>query len=159
MDTLLDATVAATRRISSDLRPMMLDDLGLVPAAEWLAQNFTQRTGIRCHLSIKDPDLELQDPFATALYRVMQESLTNVAKHAQASNVEVALSRNATEVILSVRDDGRGFSSQQPRKPDSYGLLGLRERVHIVGGTVQINSAPGEGTFIEVRIPVGGSSA
>jgi len=159
MEELLDSTVAATRRISSDLRPMMLDDLGLVPAAEWLVQNFTERTGIQCQLKISDPDIDLQDPFATTLYRAIQESLTNIAKHAQATDVEVTIARGADGIAVSVRDNGRGFSLDQPRKSDSFGLIGLRERVHLLGGTVDIESAPGQGARVTVRIPADGGNA
>lgn len=153
MQVLLDSTVAATRRISADLRPLMLDDLGLIPAAEWLVQNFTQRTGIHCDLVIGAPDLELQDPYATALFRILQESLTNVARHAQASRVEVLLDRNDSSVVLTISDNGRGFAPEHSRKPNSFGLLGLRERAYLLGGEVRIDSTPGRGATIEVRIP------
>lgn len=152
METLLDSTVAATRRISSDLRPMMLDDLGLVPAIEWLTQSFTERSGLHCHLTIKDPNLELRDPHATTIYRVLQESLTNVAKHARASRVDVSLDRQEQEIILTVRDDGTGFSSDNARKPNSYGLIGMRERIYLLGGRMRLDSAPGKGTSVEVRL-------
>lgn len=153
MQGLLDTTVAATRRISADLRPLMLDDLGLVPAAEWLAQNFTQRSGIPCELSI-DPGLELEDPHATALFRILQESLTNVAKHAQATRVEALLEQDGDQLVLTVHDNGRGFLTSNPRKPNSYGLMGLRERAYLLGGKVEVESAPGKGTRIHVRIPL-----
>ncbi len=152
MQGLLDTTVASTRRISADLRPMMLDDLGLVPAAEWLAQNFTQRSGIPCELSV-DPGLALEDPHATAIFRILQESLTNVAKHAQATRVDAHLEANGDQLVLMVNDNGLGFSTSNPRKPNSYGLMGLRERAYLLGGTVDVDSAPGKGTHIVVRIP------
>jgi len=154
VESLLDSTVAATRRISADLRPLMLDDLGLIPAAEWLVQKFTERTGIPCELDIAAPDLELDDPHASAVFRILQESLTNAARHAQASRVEVKIDRSDGAVALTVRDDGRGFSPEQPRKPGSYGLLGLRERAFLLGGEVRIVSEHGGGTTIEVRIPL-----
>ncbi len=152
MQGLLDTTVASTRRISADLRPLMLDDLGLVPAAEWLAQNFTQRSGIPCELSV-DPGLALEDPHATAIFRILQESLTNVAKHAQATRVDAHLEANGDQLVLMVNDNGLGFSTSNPRKPNSYGLMGLRERAYLLGGTVDVDSAPGKGTHIVVRIP------
>lgn len=152
MQGLLDTTVASTRRISADLRPLMLDDLGLVPAAEWLAQNFTQRSGIPCELSV-DPGLELEDPHATAIFRILQESLTNVAKHAQATRVEAHLEADGDQLVLMVHDNGLGFATSDPRKPNSYGLMGLRERAYLLGGTVAVESAPGKGTRILVRIP------
>jgi PAS domain S-box-containing protein len=154
IETLLNSTVAATRRISSDLRPLMLDDLGLAPAAEWLVQKFAERTGISCELAIGEADLELEDPHASAVFRILQESLTNAARHAQASRVEVTIGRSDGAVALTVRDNGRGFSPEQPRKPGSYGLMGLRERAYLLGGEVSIASEPGRGTTIQVRIPV-----
>lgn len=154
METLLNETVAATRRIAADLRPLMLDDLGLVPAVEWLVESFTQRSGIPCELAVSDQELELPRAHATAVFRIVQESLANVGKHAQASRVKVAIERNGSELTLSIRDDGAGFSLQNPRKPNSYGLLGLRERASLLGGKASIASAPGEGTHVEVRLPV-----
>jgi PAS domain S-box-containing protein len=154
IESLLDGTVAATRRISADLRPLMLDDLGLVPAVEWLAQKFTERNRIPCDLAIGTPDLELEDPHASAVFRILQESLTNAARHAQASRVGVSIDVSGGAVVLRVRDDGRGFSPEAPRKPGSFGLLGLRERAHLLGGEVNILSEPGRGTTVEVRIPL-----
>jgi two-component system, NarL family, sensor histidine kinase UhpB len=146
--------VAATRRISADLRPLMLDDLGLIPAAEWLAQNFSERTGIPCKLQIRPPDLELAEPHASALYRILQESLTNVARHAKASRVDVTLEQINGTLKLSVRDDGRGFSPGAARSQKTYGLLGLRERTVLLGGETSVASEPGRGTTVEVRIPL-----
>jgi len=154
MQAMIDGTVAATRRISADLRPMMLDDLGLVPAAEWLVQEFTQRTGIPCELRVASPELELKDPHATAVFRILQESLTNVARHAQAQRVEVALGRVDGSVTLNVRDNGRGFSLDDPRRPNAFGLMGLRERVSLLGGEIRIESQPGRGTVLYVQIPL-----
>jgi len=154
MQTMLDGTVAATRRISADLRPLMLDDLGLLPAVEWLVQGFSGRTGITCELNLATPDFELDEPYATAIFRILQESLTNVARHAHASLVEVTLERDADGVMLTVHDNGRGFALSDPRKPNSYGLMGLRERVYLLDGEVSIDSRQGFGTLIRVRIPI-----
>ncbi|MBC8022159.1 MAG: PAS domain-containing sensor histidine kinase [Burkholderiales bacterium] len=153
MQMLLDGTVAATRRISADLRPLVLDDLGLGAAAEWLVQSFTSRTGIACELAMSR-GLELGEPYATAVFRVLQESLTNIAKHAEATHVEVSLGREGPDIVLAVHDNGRGFTTGAPRKPGSFGLLGLRERAALLGGEVSIESAPGRGTHIELRITV-----
>jgi PAS domain S-box-containing protein len=154
METLLDTTVTATRRIAADLRPLMLDDLGLLPAVEWLVDNFTQRTGVPCELAVSTSDLKLHNAHSTAVFRIVQESLANIAKHARASRAEVAIEENGSEVTISVRDDGLGFSPQEPRKPNSFGLAGLRERAYLLGGEAAIISAPGRGTNIEVRLPV-----
>jgi PAS domain S-box-containing protein len=154
MEALLKSTVAATRRIAADLRPLMLDDLGLLPAVEWLVQNFTQRTSIPCKLILGKADLRLQAVHSTAVFRIVQESLTNIAKHAQASSAEVAIERNGMELTVRVRDDGRGFAPENSRKPNSFGLLGLRERASLLSGEATITSAPGHGTHIVVRLPV-----
>ena len=154
METLLDTTVTATRRIAADLRPLMLDDLGLLPAVEWLVENFTQRTGVPCELAVSTSDLRLNNANSTAVFRIIQESLANVAKHARASHAEVSIEQNGSGVTISVRDDGLGFSPHHPRKPNSFGLVGLRERAYLLGGEVAFISAPGRGTNIEVRLPV-----
>jgi PAS domain S-box-containing protein len=153
MVTMLDTTVAATRRIAADLRPLLLDDLGLAPAIEWLAHNFTQRTGVPCEVSV-DEDLELEEPYATAVFRIVQESLANVGKHARASEAGVVIARTGQAVMLEVRDNGQGFATAAPRKPHSLGLMGLRERAHLLKGAVAIDSQPGKGTRVQVRIPV-----
>jgi PAS domain S-box-containing protein len=154
MEKLLKSTIAATRRIAADLRPLMLDDLGLVPSLEWLVENFSQRTGIACALSVGEHELALPKAHASAIFRIVQESLTNIAKHAEASHAEIALERDEDELVVRVADDGVGFSPQAPRKPGSLGLFGLRERASLMGGEASIISAPGEGTSIVVRLPV-----
>jgi PAS domain S-box-containing protein len=154
MEQLLKSTIAATRRIAADLRPLMLDDLGLVPSLEWLVENFSQRTGIACTLSVGEDELALPKAHASAIFRIVQESLTNIAKHAEASHAEIALERDEDELVVRVADDGVGFSPQAPRKPGSLGLFGLRERASLMGGEASIISAPGEGTSIVVRLPV-----
>jgi len=151
MQLLVDGTVAATRRISADLRPLILDDLGLAAAAEWLVQNFTQRTGVRCELVIA-AGLELGEPNATSFFRVLQESLTNIARHARATQVEVTLDREGEHVTLTVRDNGVGFDMDAPRRAGAFGLRGVRERATLLGGEVTIESAPGKGTRVELRL-------
>jgi PAS domain S-box-containing protein len=153
MLAMLDASVAATRRIAADLRPLVLDDLGLVPAIEWLVQNFTQRSGVACELEV-DEELELREPYATAVFRIVQESLVNVAKHARARHVKVALVRTRSEIRLSVIDDGLGFDPSAARKPNSLGIAGLRERAQLVQGAITVRSEPGQGTTVEALIPV-----
>jgi signal transduction histidine kinase len=154
MQALLDAMVASTRRISADLRPLMLDDLGLAAAVEWLVESFRERNAIECELVAASEDLDFKEPLASCVFRILQESLTNVARHSGASSVQVALARSDGEIALTVKDNGRGFSPDTPRKPESYGLVGLRERAYLVGGKVKIDSAPGRGVRIDVRIPL-----
>ncbi len=153
MLALLDDCVAATRRIAADLRPLVLDDLGLVPAIEWLAQNFTQRHGVPCALDL-DESLELREPHATAAFRIVQESLANVAKHARAGQAWVRVAREGGQVMLEVRDDGIGFDPKAARKPESLGLMGLRERAQLLEGAVRIESEPGHGTRMYAQIPL-----
>jgi signal transduction histidine kinase len=150
---MLDTSVAATRRIAADLRPLILDDLGLIPAVEWLVQNFIQRTGVACVLDA-DEDMELGEPYATAVFRIVQEALVNVAKHARATQVTIELQLRADAVSLEVRDDGIGFDTTAPRKAGSLGLAGLRERAQLAMGRVDIQSRPGEGTRVQAVIPV-----
>jgi len=154
MQSQLDTTVAATRRISSDLRPLMLDDLGLIPAAEWLVENFSERTGIPCELQIRPPDLDLAEPHASAIYRILQESLTNVARHAKADQVDVTIEQVDGSLKLTVRDNGRGFRPAEARTQKTYGLRGLRERTLQLGGETRIASEPGRGTTVEVAVPL-----
>jgi len=158
MMVLIDGAVASTRRIASDLRPLLLDDLGLAPAIEWLAGNFTQRHGVACKLSVAE-DLELQEPYATAVFRMVQESLVNVAKHASAAQADVRVELRDGEIVLEVRDDGKGFDVAAPRRPGSLGLMGLHERAELLQGTVTLTSAPGAGTRVEIRIPLPGLKA
>lgn len=155
MVEMLDRTVAATRRMAADLRPLMLDDLGLVPAIEWLASGFMQRCGVPCTLSVNDElELELPEPYATAVFRIVQESLNNIAKHAAASQVTITLDKTLDTISLQVQDDGCGFYSDGVRKPQSLGLMGLRERAQLLGGSVVISSVRGKGTTVEVSIPL-----
>ena len=153
MMVLIDGAVASTRRIASDLRPLLLDDLGLVPAIEWLAGNFSQRHGVACRLSVAE-DLELQEPYATAVFRMVQESLVNVAKHAGATQVDVRVELRDGKILLEVSDDGKGFDVAAPRRPGSLGLMGLHERAELLEGTVTLTSTPGAGTRVDIRMPL-----
>ncbi|MES2237773.1 MAG: PAS domain S-box protein [Pseudomonadota bacterium] len=153
MLSIIDGLTATTRRISSDLRPLMLDDLGLVPAAEWLVQNFMEHTGIRCELTIAMPERALQEPYATAMFRILQEALTNAARHAHATLIKIILAQTDGDIHLSVRDNGCGFITSTLRN-QSYGLIGMRERIYLLDGAIKIDSEPGRGTTIDVRIPV-----
>ncbi len=156
---LLDEAVVATRRIAADLRPLVLDDLGLVAAADWLVQNFRQRHGVECELIVEPPNLDLDEPQATAVFRIMQESLANIGRHAHASHATLSLTRIDDYVLLTVQDNGVGFDLSKPRNSNSFGLSGLRERAYLLAGDVSIESSPGRGTSIEVRIPLPAAQA
>jgi signal transduction histidine kinase len=150
----LDDTVTAVQRISSELRPSVLDDLGLAAAIEAEALRFEQRTGIECELSLPDHDgVRVSGPAVTAIYRIVQEALTNVARHANASRVELRLRQRPEELLLEVRDDGRGITAEEVGDPHSLGLIGIRERADLAGGTVHFEGVAGRGTIVSVRIP------
>ncbi|TDA48380.1 sensor histidine kinase [Burkholderia pyrrocinia] len=154
MHTMARGAVAATRRIASDLRPLMLDDLGVAAAMQWLVEDFRHRHGIACALHVEPPELQLDEPYATAVFRIAQEALANIARHAAASHADVDLVHRDDAIALTIRDDGAGFDPGAPRKSSSFGLVGLRERAYLVGGTLQITTTLGEGTTVEVEIPL-----
>lgn len=151
---LVDALVGGVRRISSELRPTILDDLGLSAAVEWLADDFERRSGIATVIHVPEQELPLGREAASALFRVAQEALTNVARHAGAHRVEVQLSATPERVELSVRDDGRGIGQDALTGRRSLGLLGMRERVKAVGGTVDIQTGATGGTIVQARVPL-----
>ncbi|HTY98478.1 MAG TPA: PAS domain S-box protein, partial [Rhodocyclaceae bacterium] len=141
---LVERTVDAVRRISEDLRPRMLDDLGLAAAVEHHVTQFSERTGILCSLAMNREEFEIDQAVATAVFRVMQEALTNVARHAAAVNVAVRIEEDDNSIHLSVRDDGRGFVESEGG--NTFGLLGMRERIAALGGRLEIESVPDQGT-------------
>ena len=156
MANLIDNTLQATRRISAALRPLILDDLGLLPALESVVEGFVDRTGIACDFSA-DGELEFEDTRKSAVFRIVQEALTNVARHAKATQVAVRIAHDDGTIVVDVRDNGVGFDLPDKQIRHSRGMLGMRERAHLLGGTFSIASAPGQGTRLEIRIPVGDS--
>ena len=151
---LTDKASQSVRRIAADLRPVVLDSLGLCAAIEWVAADFQKRTEIRCKASVPGQGLAMDRDRSTALFRILQESLTNVARHAQATKVEIHLWREAGEVILTVRDNGHGVPLSDLKDPHSIGLLGMRERASMLGGRCAIKAQAGGGTTVEVRLPI-----
>lgn len=158
MKQLIDATVTSVRRISADLRPVMLDNLGLVPTLEWLTKDFASRSGITVDLDIPDENLGASGDAATAVFRIVQEALTNVARHAQADHVNVNIVRSGGNVVVRVRDNGKGFTEADTRKARSFGLLGMRERAYVLGGECRVTRHPQGGTQVEALIPAFGTS-
>ncbi|KFG98238.1 histidine kinase [Burkholderia paludis] len=155
MRRLIDATVASVRRIAADLRPVMLDDLGLVPAIEWLANDFTNRYGIDVERHIETGGLTFTSAGATTLFRIVQEALTNVARHADATRVALRLDVEDGFCVLRVADNGRGSMPGGTAHEDkSFGLIGIRERAHMLGGTVTIDTALARGFSITVALPL-----
>jgi len=153
MFALLDQMVKTVRRISSELRPGVLDDLGLVSALEWQAREWQERTGIECAVSSDLGGLKIAPEPGTALFRIFQESLTNVARHAGATQVTTSARVEAGAIILEIRDNGRGVTADEVRHSKSLGLLGMRERAKMLGGEFRIAGEPACGTTVTVRIP------
>ncbi|HUY03893.1 MAG TPA: PAS domain-containing protein [Rhodocyclaceae bacterium] len=152
MRVLVDRTLDVVRHVASNLRPAALDH-GIVPAIEWLAEDFGHRWEIPCEVTVRGRDIVLDDAQATAVFRVVQESLTNVARHAQASAVAITLDGGLRGLQLRVQDNGCGFDSAVVRRAQGFGLLGMRERVLALGGSLKIDSAPGGGTSVVIDLP------
>jgi signal transduction histidine kinase len=151
---MLDGTVKTVRRIASELRPSLLDDLGLIAAIEWQLSEFEKRSGIKTGFAGPEGDLELQDNVNTAVFRIFQESLTNIARHAAAKKVNVSMQNNNESFILRITDDGRGFDKHKIIDNKTLGILGMKERTAMIGGTYEISSSPGKGTTVVLAIPV-----
>ncbi len=148
---LIDQAIGVARNVASTLRPVALD-MGIVSSLEWLVNRFATYSGIECKIHIAEQDIRFQENCAIALFRIVQESLTNVARHAQADKLSISLYSDGDNYILTVHDNGKGFDMSE-KKPNSFGLVGIRERALMLGGSLRVNSLPGEGTKIEVRIP------
>jgi signal transduction histidine kinase len=151
---LIDETVKTVRRIATELRPSLLDDVGLLPAIEWLTQDFQSRTSIAATLASNVEDLALGPDSSIAIYRAVQESLTNVARHARASSVQVQIDLQQDLLAVHIRDDGQGIEAADLAQTKSLGLAGMRERVRGVGGDVEIRGRPGQGTLVTIHIPM-----
>ena len=151
----IDSLIHNVRRISTDLRPGELDDLGLVAAIESHAQEFESRTGIKCKLSLPETDLAVDSGIATAVFRICQELLTNVARHSGATTVSLDLECNDAWLNLAVQDDGHGIRAAEASDRHAIGLSGIRERANMFGGSVTIKGKPGKGTLAQVRMPIG----
>lgn len=148
----LDSAMRSSIRIARDLRPSLLD-YGIVPAIEWQLGDFQSRLGIDCVFERAEEDVELDSEIATAVFRIFQESLTNISKHARASRVQVRFDAHDSAVELEVSDDGEGIAPGSLHKADSFGLRGMRERVKELGGALDLDSGPGRGTTLRVRLP------
>jgi len=154
MSKTMVAAIGSVRRICSDLRPSVLDHIGLTAAIEWQVEEWQTKTGVRCAMSSSIDDETVDPGRATAAFRVLQEALTNVARHAQATGVRVRLWTEERRLRLEVRDNGRGIADETVAEATSLGLLGMKERVFCFGGTVDIHGSPGEGTTVDVAIPL-----
>jgi PAS domain S-box-containing protein len=151
---LVDTTIQSVKRISSELRPGLLDDLGLSAAIEWQGEEFQNHTGIRCEVSVEPEDIILDQERSIAIFRIFQEALANVARHAKATRVKASLKTKAGKLELKVRDNGRGITEEKISDPKSFGLIGIKERAQFLDGTVEIRGIRDKGTTITVRIPL-----
>lgn len=150
---LIDVAISSVRRIASELRPSILDDLGLVAAIEWQAQQFQTRTGIACHCDCSLAKVELSEEQSTAVFRIFQEALTNVLRHAQATAVEIKIIREQGYLSVSISDNGRGINNTEKSEQQSLGILGMRERAHLIGAEIKITGVAGKGTILTVHVP------
>lgn len=155
MSDLIDSAVRTVQNISAELRPGLLDDLGLSAAIEWQTCEFWKKTGIRCELNLNLPeDFVLDQNIATAIYRIYQEALTNIVRHANATFMRISLKKEEENIILEIMDNGKGITMDQISNATSYGLTGIRERAYLLGGDVKILGFPGKGTSLTVKIPL-----
>jgi signal transduction histidine kinase len=154
MSAHIDTTIQTVRRISTELRPGILDDLGLAAALEWQAQEFQRRTGLRCLVTSEMMESSFAQDLNTAFFRIFQETLTNVIRHAHATRVDVALREDQGHLVMEVKDNGRGISIDEITNTKSIGLLGMRERATLLGGELTIIGQAGQGTAVTVRIPL-----
>ncbi len=153
MGTLVDATIQSVRRLVTELRPGVLDDLGLVAAIEWQAQEFETRTGIACQFTTRLAEADLDSAHSTALFRILQEALTNITRHAQATRVGIHLEQTPERLVLTVADNGRGITQGELANRQTFGLLGMRERARSIGGRLTILGQPEDGTTVTVEVP------
>ncbi len=154
MKMLLDDAVRTVRRISSELRPTMLEDFGLPAALEWLGREFQERSGVRCQVRVPSIEPDISPDQALALFRIAQESLTNIARHAQASEVAINFGLEDEMLMLEVRDNGRGIAEDRIVDPGSRGIRGMQERARLLGGDTHIHARPGQGTVIRAMLPL-----
>jgi PAS domain S-box-containing protein len=159
LSELADSLIELAQRITAELRPGVLDDFGLVAAIEWQAREFQIRTGVNCTFESEREEVTLSQDRMTAVFRICQEILTNVARHAGAANVHIALKEEAGRLLLRVRDDGRGIREEEIASSRAFGLIGMRERAILFEGDIAITGAPGDGTTVEVRLPLTGVEA
>ena len=153
MSGVVDTTIDVVRRISAELRPSILDDLGLAAAVEWQAQQFQSRTGITCSYACSVSHIGLDAERSTAIFRIFQEALTNVLRHAKATKIDVSIAEEKEELVLRVRDNGRGILESERTGLRSLGLLGMRERADLMGGSIEITGLQGTGTIVVLRVP------
>ena len=155
INELIDDNMHDVRRIAGELRPTAIDDFGLTTAIQLAAESFQSQAGIECEVSIRPEEIVAPSSVAIVIYRILQEALTNVARHAQATRVEVRVRQDERFIILEVRDNGRGVTEEELSRSDALGQIGMRERAALIGGEVRVEGVPGKGTIVTLRAPGG----
>lgn len=153
-EELIDNTIGVVRRISSELRPKLLDNLGLIAAIDWYAKDFQNRTGIVCNTESTLEDVELKREKATAIFRIFQEILTNILRHSEATTIKMNMEIKDDDFILEVKDNGKGITEEEQQGADSLGILGMKERAYLIGGEIFIDGQDGKGTTVRVSVPI-----
>ena len=156
---MIDSTLETVGRIVSELRPSRIGEMGLVAAIEKKLAEFQRRMDIECELSIRPQTIDVDDEIATAIFRILEEALTNVARHSEATRAEVRLRQEHSQLLLEIRDNGRGIRDEEVTAEAAYGLIGMRERAYLCGGSLSVSGIEGRGTIVTVRIPLDGRHA
>jgi len=152
--TIVDQAIRTVKKITSELRPGLLNDLGIVAAIEWQVTEFINRTGIQVKLSINPSEFNLQSDLSTTIFRITQESLTNITNHSNATKVKLAIKKNKSLIEVSISDNGVGITEEQINDYNSFGIIGIKERVNSFNGKIEISSLPGKGTTLDIFIPI-----
>ena len=150
----MNDALASVKRISKEIRPPQLDALGLTGAIQWDIDQVEKKTGLKGMITVEPADMEIKSQISTILYRIFREALTNILRHAQAEHVFIRLSQRQGSIILAIRDDGRGITKKELKGTTSLGLVGIRERIRMVGGTFTIEGKTGSGTVLTVEVPI-----
>lgn len=150
----VDSTIGSVRRIASQIRPSILDDFGLIAALEWQAAEFERTTGVDCSFACNADDVEIQPEAGAAVFRIFQEALTNVARHADATSVNVSVAVSSDEINVDIEDDGKGIELDRLPKKRSLGIIGMRERARLIGATLEIGPRSNGGTAVELEVPL-----
>ncbi len=154
LSDMIDASVESVQKISAKLRPGILDELGLIAAIEWQAEEFEKLTNIKCSLVLPKEELKLEKNKSTAIFRIFQEALTNIARHSQATKIGISLLNHQSNIYLEIMDNGKGISPEQIKDFKSLGIHGMEERAMVFGGQVYVEGIPGKGTIVKVEIPI-----
>ena len=154
LSDMIDASVESVQKISSKLRPGILDELGLIAAIEWQTEEFEKMTNIKCSLVLPGEELLLEKNKSTAIFRIFQEALTNIARHAKATQTSISLLQHQSIIYLEIQDNGRGITQEQEKDFNSLGIHGMKERAMVFNGQVYVEGITGKGTIVKVEIPI-----